>query len=100
MKLLPIEPGCRAIVTNTCQQFSYLLGSEGKVGRHLHIDEVLADNGKCRLCGSSSGYYHISVGHVCACECSLMRIDGNDDQFRKEVARSQKPRQCVKASMD
>lgn len=91
MKLLPIEPGCLAIVISTCEQFRFLRGCEVKVGRRLHIDEVISEDGTCKACGNSTGYFDIGRGHVCCCECSLMRVDGGDFSHEREATRQHVP---------
>lgn len=80
--LMPIVEGCRAVIINSRMGHN---GVEVTVGKYLGVlkDRLFPDQWGISVCLKDSW------GMDCceAAESQLMRIDGNEDQFKEENVR-------------
>lgn len=79
MKLLPIEPGCRAVTSHK--------GLVVPVGTEVIVTgPMIRDGYRCAIC-LSNAWWPVETAHIkfLSSQCGLIRIDGGDFSHERET---------------
>ena len=83
----PIEPGCLALIKSVHNpEFKHMIGHAVVV-----IDRYDVGGRHCRVC---NGSIYWNIGEYASCECSLMRIDPDED-FKEEECQLKETKETI-----